>query len=147
MADSAQWRRYVVVFFALTSPLPTSIGMAVKSNRQTRYNAALNQHVTVHPSYATCGNRESVEYYDGHLVRCASGCGSMRNFSRQKEAYDRFPSDVIQMGEDKCHIAENRNDQLKPSMCWLTPNRGDWSRFTPFTYSVWIKPTETQTKQ
>ena len=147
MADSAQWRRYVVVFFALTSPLPTSIGMAVRINRQAKYNAALNQHVTVHPSDATCGNRESVEYHDGYQVRCASGCGSMRNFSRQQEAYDRFPSDVIQMGEDKCHIAENRNDQLKPSMCWLTPKWGDWSRFRPFTYSVWIKPTETQTKQ
>ncbi|KAI0234406.1 hypothetical protein LSAT2_015304 [Lamellibrachia satsuma] len=141
MADYAKWRRYVAFFVALMS-LPSLLPLAVGGSTQTNHNAALNQPVSVYPSDATCGkNSERLKYSENNYVVCTAGCG--RNITIQKKA-NRFPIDVIQMGGDKCHISETESgsDELKSSMCWLTPS---WS--TQFTYSVWFKPTETRTKQ
>ena len=133
MAESAQWRRHVEVFFALTSLLQFSVA---------NHNVALNQPVSVHPADASCGllQDERLTYSNGDLVTCSYGC--RRNVSTYAKAERRFPDDVIQMGGDNCHIAETSRDQLKSSMCWLTPS---WT--TTFTYGVWLKPTETQKKQ
>ena len=142
MADCTQWLRQVAVFIALTSLLPSLLSVAVGGNTQTPYNAALNRPVSVYPSDATCGGittRELLRYSANNYVVCTAGCG--RNFTIQQNA-NRFPTDVIQIGGEKCHMAESGNDELKSSMCWLIPA---WS--TPFTYSVWFKPTETRTKQ
>ena len=133
MAESTQWRSHVEFFIALTSLLQFSVA---------NYNAALNQPVSVHPADASCGllQDERLTYSNGDSVMCSSGC--RRNVSTYANIWRPFPDDVIQMGGEHCHIAETNRDQLKSSMCWLTPS---WT--TTFTYSVWFKPTETQRKQ
>ena len=152
MAESAQWRLTVVVFVALTSLLPTSLVVAEgeASNAETKHNAALHQHVAVLPADGTCHDRELLTLPDSTKVRCASGCA--RNFTQRPNGSNRFPTDVVQMGGDNCHIVGLDQTVERSSMCWLTPTPTPTSTPTPnstssFTYSVWIKPTEAQTKQ
>ena len=146
MAESAQWRLSVVVVVALTSLLPTTLVVAEgeASNPQTKHNAALSQHVDVLPAGATCRNLELITLPDSKRIRCSSGCA--RNFTQRLIGSHRFPTDVIQMGGANCHIVGIDQTVERSSMCWLTPTPIRTSIST-FTYSVWIKPTESQTKQ
>ena len=141
-SGSARWRCCATIFFAMTSLIPRCLADPVSV--QTTFNAALNQRVTVTPRDATCHNGDTVTYSSSRSTRCLSGCRSGHNFSTQVRPEARFPPDVYEMGGGKCHVPENSYDKLLPVMCYMF-FRVRYNEY--FTYSVWVKPTETHTEQ
>ncbi|KAK2185827.1 hypothetical protein NP493_222g07008 [Ridgeia piscesae] len=141
LAGPAPWRCHATILIVLTSLILRSPADSV--GEQTTFNAALYQRVTVSPPDATCGRGDRVTYSRSHTVQCLSGCPG-RNFSTLARPDTRFPAAVYEMGGEACHMMENSYDKLQPVMCYLF-FRARYSE--RYTYSVWVKPTDTQTEQ
>ena len=55
-----------------------------------------------------------------------------------------FPRGIEQIGGQRCHMSERESD-VSADMCYL---HGEIHRMADeYTYTVWIKPTDTHTEQ
>ena len=106
-------------------------------------NSALNQSVRVTPAQATCGFRsnDTALNSENEAVPCAYGCA--RRFPVHDKSW-MFPRGIEQIGGHRCHMSVREN-HVSAYMCYVhgrIPGMAD-----EYTYTVWIKPTDTHTEQ
>lgn len=149
-----------MIFVTLT-PLMLSMGARIGSEQET-FNAALNQPVVVEPARATCGfnNVDWVDTFSQGVAYCLHGC--IRNFSTESQPERFYPSDVVEMGGHRCRTRtvdikgiearfprayKTRAFEERRTLCYILYENLYSESPGDYTYSVWIKPTDTQTEQ
>ena len=153
--ESTRWRCCSMILVTLT-PLMLSMGARIGSEQET-FNAARNQPVVVEPARATCGfnNVDWVDTYSQGVAYCLHGC--VRNVSTVSQRERIFPSGVVEMGGHRCRTKriearfmksyKRRNVGERRTLCYILYENPYSESPGDYTYSVWIKPTDTQTEQ
>ena len=141
---SARWQWCWMIVITLSFTLP---GTWCVMKGQENVNSALNQPVKVTPAQATCGFRsnDTVLSSKNEAILCAHGCA--HNFSIAKRNI-QFPVGVGQMGGHPCKLPQIRERATtNMTLCYSVRNDRLSSMASEYTYSVWIKPTDTHTEQ
>ena len=140
---TARWRCCCMISITLSFVLP---GTWSATNGPENVNSALNQPVRVTPAQATCGfrNNSIALVSENSAVACAHRCA--RNFSIAK-TYKRFPLYVEQMGGHPCILPQIRETETNFTRCFFMRSHDLSSVHSEYTYSIWIKPTDTHTEQ